>query len=300
MEPNLEISNTIIPNPPQDDVEPKPKPVLTRKRNNGAMHVIRLALFMLGGRSKKQSVIPVDDKSTSIWRKLVGSIRPLHLQSNQSPGVAVSQSNSQKFDQAVILLPSSPPQSIGGGSVLIDFPAEEPFSSSPESPANSCYASAIGLNELVQTDENSRYASAIGLNELGQSDENSRYASAIGLNELAKSDENSHYASAIGLNELVQSDEDSRYASAIGLNELVQSDEDSRYVSAIGLNKLVQSDEENDKNDLIIEECNENGDDKIDAKADEFIAQFYQQMRLQRLNNADRRYQERSQRSLGL
>jgi len=299
MEPNLEISNTIIPNPPQDDVEPKPKPVLTRKRNNGAMHVIRLALFMLGGRSKKQSVIPVDDKSTSIWRKLVGSIRPLHLQSNQSPP-SFSQSNSQKFDQAVIVLPSSPSQSIGGGSVLTDFPAEELFSPSPESPANSCYASAIGLNELVQTNENSRYASAIALNELVQSDENSRYASTIGLNEPVQTDGDSRYASAIGLNELVQSDEDGRYASAIGLNELVQSDEDSRYASAIGLNKLVQSDEENDKNDLIKEECNENGDDKIDAKADEFIAQFYQQMRLQRLNNADRRYQERSQRSLGL
>ncbi|AES82167.1 hypothetical protein MtrunA17_Chr7g0269821 [Medicago truncatula] len=264
MEPNLENSNITIPNLPQEDVEPKPKPVLTRKRNNGAMDVIRLALFMLRGRSKKKSVIPVDDKSTSIWRKIVGSIRPLHLQSNQSPPL-FSQSNSQKFDQPVILLPSSPPQSIGGGSVLTDFPAEEPFSPSPMSPANSCYASAIGLNELVQSDENSRYA-----------------------------------ASAIGLNELVQSDEDIRYASAIGLNELVQSDEDSRYASAIGLNKLVQSDEENDRNDLIIEECNENGDDKIDDKADEFIAQFYQQMRLQRLNNVDRRYQERSQRSLGL
>lgn len=246
MEPNLENSNITIPNLPQEDVEPKPKPVLTRKRNNGAMDVIRLALFMLRGRSKKKSLIPVDDKSTSIWRKIVGSIRPLHLQSNQSPPL-FSQSNSQKFDQPVILLPSSPPQSIGGGSVLTDFPAEEPFSPSPMSPANSCYASAIGLNELVQSDENSHYA-----------------------------------------------------ASAIGLNELVQSDEDIRYASAIGLNKLVQSDEENDKNDLIIEECNENGDDKIDDKADEFIAQFYQQMRLQRLNNVDRRYQERSQRSLGL
>ena len=299
MEPNLEISNITIPNPPQDDVEPKPKPVLTQKRKNGAMHFIRVALFMLRGRSKKQNVIPVDDKSTNIWRKLVGSIRSLHLQSNQSPP-SISQSNSQKFDPAVILLSSSPSQSIGGGNVLTDFPAEELFSPSPESPANSCYASAIGLNELVQTDENTRYASAIGLNELAQSDENTRYASAIGLNELVQSDEDSRYASAIGLNKLVQSYENTRYASAIGLNELVQSDEDSRYASAIGLNKLVQSDEENDKNDLIIEECNENGDDKIDAKADEFIAQFYQQMMLQRLNNADRRYQERSQRSLGL
>ena len=41
------------------------------------------------------------------------------------------------------------------------------------------------------------------------------------------------------------------------------------------------------------------GDWMIDAKAEDFIAQFYQEMKLQRLDSVDRRYVERSQRSLG-
>jgi hypothetical protein len=98
---------------------------------------------------------------------------------------------------------------------------------------------------------------------------------------------------------LQKSPSNSRYASAVGLNELVQSDANSPYASAIGLNELVSSDEENEIQEEIEEEIRENGDETIDAKADEFIAQFYQQMKLQRLNNVDRHYQERSERSLG-
>jgi hypothetical protein len=87
----------------------------------------------------------------------------------------------------------------------------------------------------------------------------------------------------------------------------VQSVANSPYASAIGLNELVSSDEENERQEEIEEEEEEeeevavrgNGDETIDAKAEEFIAQFYQQMRLQRLNNVDRHYQERSERSLG-
>jgi hypothetical protein len=98
---------------------------------------------------------------------------------------------------------------------------------------------------------------------------------------------------------LQKSPSNSRYASAVGLNELVQSDANSPYASAIGLNELASSDEENEIQEEIEEEIRENGDETIDAKADEFIAQFYQQMKLQRLNNVDRHYQERSERSLG-
>ncbi|WJX79828.1 hypothetical protein P8452_62908 [Trifolium repens] len=104
---------------------------------------------------------------------------------------------------------------------------------------------------------------------------------------------------------LQKSPSNSRYASAVGLNDLVQSVANSPYASAIGLNELVSSDEENERQEEIEEEEEEevavrgNGDETIDAKAEEFIAQFYQQMRLQRLNNVDRHYQERSERSLG-
>ena len=217
MESNLEISNinTIHNPPPQDDVEhepeqkPKPKQIITQKRKNGPMQALRVALLRMRGSPKKSSVTPIDDESKNGWKKIVGSIRPLHLHSNQSPRSS-PRSNNKKFDNVTTLPPTSPSESCSGGTTFSDFPVEEePFSPSPESPPNSRYASAIGLNELVQ------------------------------------------------------------------------------------------SDDENDRQDSIKEECQENGDEKIDAKAEEFIAQFYQQMRLQRLNNVDRDYQERSQRSLG-
>ena len=52
----------------------------------------------------------------------------------------------------------------------------------------------------------------------------------------------------------------------------------SRYASAVNLQELDRTDEDND---AAIVNAN------IDAKAEEFIAQFYQQMRLQRLDRLD-------------
>nr|KYP47555.1 hypothetical protein KK1_030750 [Cajanus cajan] len=68
----------------------------------------------------------------------------------------------------------------------------------------------------------------------------------------------------------------------------------SRYASAEGLNELVKSEEEKESR-----EEDGDGDEMIDSKAEEFIAQFYQQMRLQRFDSMDRDYIERSNRSLG-
>ncbi|XP_058740446.1 uncharacterized protein LOC131612700 [Vicia villosa] len=213
MDTTLEIPN-IITVPHDDDVklelEHKPTPILTKKKHS-PMRAFRVALHMMRGNSKKPNVISTDDETKNIWKKLVGSMRPLHLQSNQSPRLSSPQSNGQKFDQMTTTLPPpSPSESSGGGSVFVDFSTEEePFSPFSPSPSSSRYASAVGLNELVS------------------------------------------------------------------------------------------SDEENDRPDMIKEECDENGDDKIDSKAEDFIAQFYHQMRLQRFNNVDRDYQERSERSLG-
>lgn len=65
----------------------------------------------------------------------------------------------------------------------------------------------------------------------------------------------------------------------------------SRYASAVNLQELdpTNGDEDNE----------ENGDDMIDAKAEQFIAQFYEQIKLQRMDSADRRYNEMIQRSIG-
>ncbi|XP_058740687.1 uncharacterized protein LOC131612970 [Vicia villosa] len=210
MDTTLEIPNIITQDDVKLELEPKPAPILTKKKHS-PMRAFRVALHMMRGNSKKPNIISTDDETKNIWKKLVGSMRPLHLQSNQSPRLSSPQSNGRKFDQMTTTLPPpSPSESSGGGSVFVDFSTEEePFSPFSPSPSSSRYASAVGLNELVS------------------------------------------------------------------------------------------SDEENDRPDMIKEECDENGDEKIDSKAEDFIAQFYHQMRLQRFNNVDRDYQERSERSLG-
>ncbi|XP_010259379.1 PREDICTED: uncharacterized protein LOC104598838 [Nelumbo nucifera] len=52
----------------------------------------------------------------------------------------------------------------------------------------------------------------------------------------------------------------------------------SRYASAQNLQELDRSEQDEDGDD-------DNGDEMIDAKAEEFIARFYEQMRLQHLNS---------------
>ena len=85
----------------------------------------------------------------------------------------------------------------------------------------------------------------------------------------------------------------SRYASVGNLQEL---DTESRYASAVNLRELDPSDESESEQTVYDEN---GGDEMIDAKAEEFISQFYAQIRLQRLNSMDRHYNEMIQRSIG-
>ncbi|ESW35156.1 hypothetical protein PHAVU_001G211600 [Phaseolus vulgaris] len=188
---------------PLETDQPKPLKV---KKMSGGMRFLRVALLVMRGRSRKPKAIhqvgQIDDGSKCRWRKIVGSMRPLHLQSNQTP-------RSVSDSAAVFYSPKSPAKDCGGN--VSDFVAEEePYSPSPPS---------------------------------------------------------------------------------------------SRYASAVGLNELVQSDEENEKQEVIMEEDEEqvdgDGDEMIDSKAEDFITQFYQEMRLQRMDTVDRLYVERNQRSLG-
>ena len=72
----------------------------------------------------------IDDGSKSTWGRFVGSMRPLHLQSTQSPRSSPD-------------LPSSEYKKDCGGYVS-DFVADEQEPYSP-SPPISCYASAVGF-----------------------------------------------------------------------------------------------------------------------------------------------------------
>lgn len=179
---------------------------IASKKRRGALQMLMVALFMIRRRSGKSK--PVDATSRGMWNRLVGSMRPLHLQGNESPSTkepAHTRSFSQKGYDVVFHQQTSPT------------------------------ASSFSSTSFYEDGMSSRHASAGNLQEL---DTESRYASATNLQELDESEENE------------------------------------------------------------IEYVENGGDEMIDVKADEFIAQFYQQMRLQRLNSIDRRYNEMMQRSI--
>ncbi|PON72428.1 cotton fiber protein [Trema orientale] len=104
-------------------------------------------------------------------------------------------------------------------------------------------------------------------------------------------------ASSITTSSSSDQDRMSRYASAANLQEL---DTESRYASAVNLRDLDHETDESESEDHHqTSSYDENGgDEMIDAKAEEFIAQFYEQIRLQRLNSMDRHYNEMIQRSI--
>ncbi|OIW07021.1 hypothetical protein TanjilG_02655 [Lupinus angustifolius] len=196
--------NAIVVNPPNHyNIESSLK-----KKKHGNKNIFKVALFMMRGSHKKSKLLLKDDGSRSIWRKLVGSMRPLHLQNNQSP----IQTPKAK---AIIALPyENNTSNLDIHQSEVDgFDSASEFANSP-SPASSRYASAVGLNEMVQDEENHK--------------------------------------------------------------------------------------EEDKEEENVMEEDDGNGDEMIDAKAEEFIAQFYRDMKLQSLDIVDRRFMEISMRSLGL
>lgn len=189
---------------------PTPNPPRLRKKR-GAMHIIKVALFMMRNRSEKSrgGAIPLNDGTKSVWKKLVGSVRPLHLQQRNessppspSPSLSPSPSHSLKPNPNPLTLESPP-------AYYSDFSEDALFSPSASSS---------------------------------------------------------------------------------------RSGADSRYASAVGLNEMVEDGETEEESDRAVNEGE--GDNMIDAKAEEFIANFYHQMKLQRMNSMDH-YREIRERSLG-
>lgn len=70
---------------------------------------------------------------------------------------------------------------------------------------------------------------------------------------------------------------------------LSPSSSSSRYASALGLNEMVVQGEEEDTEAEVSASEDWDGDDKIDAKAEEFIANFYNEMKLQRRHSINER-----------
>ncbi|BFG43472.1 hypothetical protein CerSpe_297460 [Prunus speciosa] len=132
---------------------PSPK----KKRSGGAMHILQLALFMLrrrhrsDGKSKPtsfeaQAQAVVSTKGT--WKRLVGSIRPLHLQTTSNPTPPSSVHTSERYED-VLPPPMSPARTD-------DLASEDGMSSR--------YASAVNLQELDRTDEDNDNAAIVNAN----------------------------------------------------------------------------------------------------------------------------------------
>lgn len=178
------------------------------KKKRGAFTLFKAATLLIIRRRPEGKPKPeVPSKVT--WKKIVGSIRPFHLQDNQSPqpsahSIAASPTVEQRPDDVSTPLPPSPHAIINRSSANSD-------------------------------DGMSQYGSTTNLQELDKGSE-SQYASAVNLQAVAKQGE---------------------------------------------------TDDNDDGGDDGISNNNV-GDEMIDSKAEEFIAKFYQQMRVQHLDKVER------------
>lgn len=131
----------------RDEMKPLQAPT---KKKRGAMHLLRAALFMIrrGSGKKSKSSLQIEVAANGVLNKVVGSMRPLHMQSHQSP------LHEAAAPAPVLALPSP-------GEHFVDMLPVSPVSTlaRPYSPSHSStsgstsrYASAINLQELVEGD----------------------------------------------------------------------------------------------------------------------------------------------------
>ncbi|XP_058200061.1 uncharacterized protein LOC131315030 [Rhododendron vialii] len=227
------IATKVVPTVPPTATNGKKTPTEGEKARNkrGGFTFIKAAMFMVrrGPSGKSKPPVASNDK----LMKLVGSMRPLHLQDNQSPPPSIG-----KQSEEMISTPLSSP--------------DRPSSSSSSVDSMSQYGSATNLQALDKGGVMRSYASSPNLQ---------------GLVEVDKGSESSEsrYASSTNLQR------SSRYASAKDLLELELKGDDSG--------------DDDDENDEDSDNNNNGGDEMIDAKADEFIAKFYNQMKLQHMHS---------------
>lgn len=128
--------------------EEKKPPQAQTKKKRGAMNFLRATLLLIrrgSGKTSKPSV-QIEVAATGVLNKVVGSMRPLHMQSHQSPphegtAPALVHALSSPGEHFVDVLPASP----------MSTPAR-PYSPSRSSTSGSTsrYASAVNLQDLVQ------------------------------------------------------------------------------------------------------------------------------------------------------
>ncbi|XWS31789.1 hypothetical protein CRYUN_Cryun23aG0106300 [Craigia yunnanensis] len=171
---------------------------LKKRKRSAAMHLLEVVLYMLHLKSRKSKSIQVNEVSNFSWKGVLGSLRPMHLQSNQSP----------------------PPPPIEAKPAIMLEPESIPVGEQTEE------AITPPLSPMVYVLAQSP---AFSISSYGSVDNLSQYESP--------SDQEIH---------------------------------------------VIKPCEEITEEEYWYDD--EAGDEMIDAKAEEFIAHFYQQMRLQKLN----------------
>ncbi|KAG6575790.1 hypothetical protein SDJN03_26429, partial [Cucurbita argyrosperma subsp. sororia] len=94
----------------------------TKKKSNRAMQIFKLSLFMLRRRSKKSKASVDMGSDKGLWQRLLASIRPLHIEDNESPPTIVHTSLAPKpkevYEESPIPLSSSPSSSFSSSTLF--------------------------------------------------------------------------------------------------------------------------------------------------------------------------------------
>ncbi|XP_022769522.1 uncharacterized protein LOC111313051 [Durio zibethinus] len=122
-------------------------PMLKKRKRSAGMRFLKAVLYMLqskSSKSKSQS-IQVNVASNFSWKGLVGSMRPMHLQSNQSPPPPI--------DAKPAIMPELEPISVGEQTEEPITPPLSPMTYfSPQSPSSSISSTYGSANDLTQYD----------------------------------------------------------------------------------------------------------------------------------------------------
>ncbi|KAL6968591.1 hypothetical protein U1Q18_034392, partial [Sarracenia purpurea var. burkii] len=325
---------------------------INQKKKASGFSLIKAAMLMVRGRpNAKPKPLPVKVASKGTLEKIVGSMRPLHLQDNQSPPPSVQRSplpspdwdSSSSVDSMSQYGSAINLQELDkGGDDQIQHVSSTNLQQSDYkgSDSDSGYESSTNLQQLNKGSSSqcasstnlqeldkglsTRRASSPNLEELdkglstqrasspnveelgkGSNSPSADSAPTTNLQELDKGLSNIH-ASPTNLQELnklsssrcasspnlqeLDKGSSRRCASSMNLQELERGSRDGRYARAMNLLELdLKGESDEDDDDESDEKFDDKGgDEMIDAKAEEFIAKFYNQMKIQHLKSVER------------
>ncbi|KAL4384250.1 hypothetical protein GQ457_15G021320 [Hibiscus cannabinus] len=85
-------------------------PLPHQRKRPATLNVVKVALYMLHSKSSKLKSVQLNVVPKFSWKRLLGSLRPMHLQSNRSPShiIEATEPGTGLEPEEAILAPSSP------------------------------------------------------------------------------------------------------------------------------------------------------------------------------------------------